>query len=358
MKLYEIVIRSAKVALKKQRIDGSMPAGRNGPWNNKDTPVRNTANWLKVFIFAYQQTDEQKFLSASHKAANYLLSPVARPHKSTFIYRTYPPKNLMNGLVGQAWVIEALLVAGHKLKRNDLLRVAEEVFLMHPFNAKKGLWYKREIDGRVLHFNYVFNHQLWFAAIGSMFNKELYAGIHDQVNCFLKNLDHIINVHDTGMINHFMRVMPTNVGEAKYLIHNLIKSIFKKNNVHPSLAIGYHQFNVYGFGILKENYPDALFWKSNNFQKIVEYMMSDEYKRALENNKYGFPYNVAGIEVAFALQTFIKNSNGLQQKWLNEQIRRHYNLKTDLMDQNTDDPETLSARIYEAIRLKNLNINI
>jgi len=69
-------------------------------------------------------------------------------------------------------------------------------------------------------------------------------------------------------------------------------------------------------------------------------------------------YNVAGIEMAYILKTFKKNSEKLQKYWLEKQFKRNYNFKKSMLCNNTDDSETLSARIYEATRLDNLELNL
>lgn len=44
-KLWDLIAKSAKRGIKLQAEDGSMPAGHNGPHNDPETPVRNTAHW-------------------------------------------------------------------------------------------------------------------------------------------------------------------------------------------------------------------------------------------------------------------------------------------------------------------------
>ncbi|MFC2145684.1 hypothetical protein ACFLQQ_05065, partial [Actinomycetota bacterium] len=113
------------------------------------------------------------------------------------------------------------------------------------------------------------------------------------------------------------------------------------------------------FAILKKQIPDILFWESDLIKKAFDYMLKSEYKDDLDDNIYGYPYNSPGFEIPFVLDIFnifgkekIIEISGL---WINEQFRRCYNKDTRMMDKNTTDPLTLTARIYELYRL---NVNV
>ena len=88
MTIAELIIESAKKALNLQREEGSMPQGHNGPYNDKETPVRNTSHWLITFAKAYELTNDRIFIDAVQKAAHYLISEKARPFKYSFFHRT------------------------------------------------------------------------------------------------------------------------------------------------------------------------------------------------------------------------------------------------------------------------------
>ncbi|MGE5763777.1 MAG: hypothetical protein ACM3ZF_07850 [Mycobacterium leprae] len=69
-------------------------------------------------------------------------------------------------------------------------------------------------------------------------------------------------------------------------------------------AIGYHGFNLYAFAMLRQHLPRHPFWSSGTMRRVIAYTDTDEYREGLESNKYGYPYNSAGFEVAFALHVF------------------------------------------------------
>jgi hypothetical protein len=321
-----------------------MPSGHNGPWNDQDTPVRNTANWLKTFLFVYNKTKDKRFLFASEKALNYLLSGKARPFNATFYCRNGNNKNKTNGLIGQAWTLEALIDYYNFSRNYKILNIIEDIFLLHKFDYENGLWYEMNLDGSVNQFCRTYNQQLWFATIASEISP-LPKKIRKKINIFINNLEKNTHIYINGLIKH--RFPPKN--------DNFFKKA-KRRREEKELSIGYHSFNLYAFAILKKRYPDHFFWKSKKFQKILEYTQSLNYKKNLVYNKYSFSYNVTGVEVALALNTFKEGKKNLEQEWLEKQFRNHYNIETNLMELNTSDPETLSARIYEAKRMPNLNI--
>ena len=79
-----------------------------------------------------------------------------------------PGKDFCNGLIGQSWSIEALMYAANYFDIPKILKIAKEVFLLHPFDEKSGLWRRTEVNGSFLSVDETFNHQLWFAASGSL----------------------------------------------------------------------------------------------------------------------------------------------------------------------------------------------
>ena len=357
MNLYEIILRSSSVALKQQREDGSMPPGWNGPYNEKETPVRNTSHWLINFIKAYKISKEKKYRDAAKRCVSYLLSNDARPRGATFWHRDINRKDKCNGLIGQAWTMEALSIAGEELHLNECKKIAEEIFFLHPFDKKCGLWKRVDIDGKILDFDYVFNHQLWFAASASLIkNKE----INEIINIFINKLNKNMRVSDDGLIYHFLSP-DCNIKTRIYSVIIDLYLLKKGKKHHMLLREGYHSFNLYAFSLLRENFPSHSYWKADMFISSLNHIKLDSYRSYMENNKYGSPYNPVGFENAFSLYTFqdmFENADFLISDWVSWQIRKHFDFEASMMGKNTNDPITLSARLYEATRLPNVRINV
>ena len=124
LELYDLIIRSAKIGLTLQNNDGSFPKGHDGPWYYTDTFLRTTAHWALLISKAYELTGEKNFEEATIKACDYLICNKARPYNLTFHCRAESSdKDQCNGLIGQAWVLEALIVIGQQLKEEKYISV-------------------------------------------------------------------------------------------------------------------------------------------------------------------------------------------------------------------------------------------
>lgn len=354
MDLYKLIRESASVAINLQREDGSMPPGQYGPHNHISTPVRNTCHWLITFSKMYNIYKDSKFLNAAQKIIGYLVKN-RKQFPYNFQCRLMEDKDKCNGLIGPAWIMEALLITSNELKINNLQDLAAEIFQTHPFNEKSGLWYIREIDGTVLKIDPTFNHQLCFAAVGSMFDNDKYPVIKKQVNIFLKKLKYLFFTYSNGLIKHLIRPRILSLKDFRRVLGNIKMQLLKKEYMHE-LTIGYHCFNLVAFGMFKKKYPELSFWRNKNFLKAITLLEKESFKKILIENKFALGYNVAGFEIAYVYNVFFPNSEDLQKSWINEQIKRHYDLSKKMLNRKSTDPDTLFARLYEATRLPNFEI--
>jgi len=381
MTIAELIIESAKNALNLQKEEGSMPPGHNGPYNDNETPVRNTSHWLITFAKAYELTNDRIFINAVQKAASYLVSDKARPFNFSFFHRKDSPLDSCNGLIGQAWTIEALTVAATILNNNKYSDLGEEVFLQHNFNFDYGLWNRLEIDGKIKSIDPTFNHQLWFAACGAQLSGSRKRTCDSIIKSFISKLPENLSIIDGGLIFHPIKVKGMvkekyDKKTIKISVRNVIsrlldmfrnnlsqkqkQEIRKKKMIYKS--IGYHHFNMYAFALLKDIYPDLSYWNREDFQSTVNFLLKRKYKNKIKNNSFGYPYNPPGFEVPFALEKLAKLDHNeltmLSKYWINNQISRSFNPNNNTMDRNTNDPLTHCARLYELTRMNNLNLEI
>jgi hypothetical protein len=78
-------------------------------------------------------------------------------------------------------------------------------------------------------------------------------------------------------------------------------------------------------------------------------------------NPFAYAYNPSGIEVAFAQSLGRENgmgpSNGPQaEAWIGKQVERHFDWASGMMQEGTDDPATLAARVYQVVNLPDMEI--
>ncbi len=363
MNLLEVCRAVAHTQREKIQPNGSMPAGNNGLYNDPETPVRNTSHWVVTYSYLYERTGEEEFKQAAYQCLSYLQSDEARPYGETFHHRAIDGKDKCNGLIGQAWTIEALAVAARIFDDDGFASLAENVFLLHPHDNKSSLWKRVEIDGRVLPFDATFNHQLWFAAAGGLLSqcRSVSPAIKSQVVRFLDEVETNLRLYDSGLIFH--PLLPPSIRRQLHLTRvdqrGRIGLTFitgrapipSRQRALRHKAIGYHAFNMYAFGLLKNVVPAHPLWESPFFNQLLQYIQSDSYKEIVWRNEFGSAHNPVGFEVAFVLASFEQSNSESQNWWIQRQIREHYNTKTAQFDTDTPDAEALTARIYEAVRL-------
>jgi hypothetical protein len=358
--LSEIILQTSHAALQLQQGDGSFPGGHNGPYHDYETPVRNTAHWLITILKAFEISDEPDFIDSALRAVQYLLSPSARPMGATFFCRTNPEKDFCNGVMGQAWVIEALAIAGMKLNDPRCIEVAQNVFMLHPFDREAGLWRRVNVDGSYNSFDMTFNHQLWFAASGAMLDNDL---INSEISLFIDHaMEYNLSLDPSGRIIHGISrpFAKNNKRHALMSFFRRPKHANIENTQATQKEIGYHAFNMYAFSMLKQRMPELPFWQSSKFLSALGFINNEEFIAGLENNIYGYPYNPPGFEVALTIQefsTYLSFSKS-REWWVEQQLRRCYDTEKKMLSRSTEDEKTLSARFYEATRLKDMEAEI
>lgn len=359
-RLHEAIADVASEGLTELSDDGAMPAGHNGPYHDPETPARNTSHWTILYLDAYRTTGEERFREAAEATTSYLLSTAARPHGKTFYHRDIEGKDACNGLIGQAWTIEALSTMATELGHEEAQRVAEEVFLLHPFDAETSLWKRVEVDGERLSYDRTFNHQLWFAACGALVPDA--PAVRSQVERFLDALPTLLDVESDGLISHLLRPSWSGPQHIQYLVQPSRVQLVRNRVLHrlrpPShrskleeKAIGYHSFNLYAFGLLKRAFPHHSVWDEPSIARTIEYSLSDHYLAALELNPFAFPYNPPGFELPFVWEEFQVGTEKQRAEWVRRQFERCYDESTSRMAKDTEDPATHTARLYEATRL-------
>ncbi len=193
LNLENYLLKSARIGLHLQSLKKTMPAGQNGPWDNIQTPVRNTGHWAIIFLKAYQLTNNNNFKNAAIKCYEFLLSKEARPLGYAYYCIDQDGSMAGNGLIGQAWVLESLLVGYDVLDDNKLLEEANDLFKKHMFCKDTGLYHVLSVKGKIEKIHSTFNQQLFFAAMGAKLNRLLNQNNNSKI--FLDKFWDIININ-------------------------------------------------------------------------------------------------------------------------------------------------------------------
>ncbi|MGB3586080.1 MAG: hypothetical protein WBA23_06050 [Tunicatimonas sp.] len=358
-----------------QKPEVYLQAGHNGPYRHPETPLRNKGHWLITFSRLYEWSGDEKYRRAVKDLASVFLEPQYRPHGYSFLHRNAKGKDRCNGIMGQAWSIESLAAASRTLSDPIYTKLASEVFLQHPFNDSLGLWNVLEVDGTVKPIDNAFNHQLWFAAAAS-FIMDSDPLIAERVHTFMDKIWDNVTLLEDGLIYHELE----NITEDKFQtvvvssglvnVWQIVSAVLQKLRLKDkplspeerkklqwskmlNKSIGYHSFNTYAFGLLKNNTLEHPLWKHPKLLSIINYLLTNNYSKGIANNRYSYAYNPPGFEIPFSLASFENDEEGnirCSQLFLQQQLDFCYNHESKLMDRNNEDIFTLTARSYEISR--------
>lgn len=356
--LDQIFVISANEGIKELEKGQFIPGGMNGPYKDKETPVRNTGHWLMIFLRAFSITNEKHFEDAAEKCLNYLMSSAARPMNATFWHRCKPEKDFTNGLMGQAWTIEALVTAYRHFKNESILALAKEVFLLHPYDTNKNGWKIVNVDGSIRDFDVTFNHQLWFAAAGAMIMRENSAEEMPGVINFTKNIPNNLQLYSDGVIKHIPTYyLKKGKLEKAWSTYSMLKQSKSKSDYIYLKSVGYHGFNLYAIAMINEFLPSSDLLNLSKIKDAMAVTFTPKFRNNLNSSKYAYPYNPAGIELSYLFQQLANSQE--KEFWLKEQIIRTFDFSKGLMIKNQEfDQNTASARLYEAVRLTNAELEL
>ncbi len=332
MCLSGILAESANAAIKLQRSDGSFPSGHNGPWNDVETPIRTTSNWANLLLYMHGQDGGGPYRGAAAQALEFVLGPSCKEAGRPF--RCREGRDPPNGLIGQAWALDALLEGSARLREKRYLRAAEDVVLLHQFDEKRGLWHNAGIDGLDAGANNTLNQQVWFAYVAQ---KAWRMGGNETIRLRAES---------------FFRRLKDHVRfDGKTIAHHInpVTEILM-----PRQSDGYLSFLLLGLamahredaGLIEERVLDCIPACLAHLNKSVFQGSPD----------YAWSYNPTGFEVAQVIEEFGLESEIGPERWAAEQIKRTYDFGKSMLAKGTDDPETLSSRICEASGLPDYEI--
>ena len=273
--------------------------------------------------------------------------------EGSYWVRNDPWKDYSNGVIGQAWVIEALLAAYQRYDWGDALKAALDLFERHPFDEKMSAWHRVSVDGSYLSVDRTFNHQLWFAAVSAELplpNAKIRA-----LN-FLENVVPGVRLYRDGVIFHNspLRRLPLSAAVKDNSIVSNIRAdasrIINWRTLHIK-SVGYHAFNLYALAILKRQFPDHYVWRHKKIEKAIRAPFSKQFFDLLSREEYGWKYNPAGFELAYVGEVFELGTKFIKQA-LNYQHQMTFDEQSKSYNRNTADPRTSAARLYEVTRLE------
>lgn len=340
-----------------QMSKNSVMPGKNGPHQHQETAVRNSCHWAISCLKCYTWYKQDCYLNYACELLQRITTEHDQSGNVTYHLRDSEGKDRCNGLIGQAWVLEALLLAFETAEEDAYFKRAVQLFSAHKFSSEQGLWEITEIDGKFCGFDPTFNHQLWFALAASPLRLVL-PEAERQLGQFTAKLHQNLTVLKNGLIFHpidrsLNRKMSKRAVLVKRLKDKTLSPAHLKRRLSGDLnyqkllyfSYGYHLFNMYAFVGLRDVLPARnMKWLKKSFQLLER----DEFWKAVDGNDFSYPYNAPGFELPLVYEFFPKYVSEQRLEWVwKQQIRKSFSFETWTFDRGTPDPMCLTARIYE-----------
>ena len=348
--------------------NGHAASGHNGPYGSTDTPVRNTGHWLIIYAYLWKTTGEERYRTLALRFAGYLVDMQSKSSSGAIACIEDGAGDHINGMIGQAWSIEALVYAYETFGDAAYLDCAIRIFHAQRFDGDSGFWKRVEPDGRVLGFDYTLNHQLWFALGGLMIlrhreDPEIRRAVERHLALLEKEY---FGVHPSGLIRHFGAMKRPRRAFAKLYLKQYVKYAGLGMKVLSPQKVdilvqeeGYHLFELYGYARIALLRPDYPLFQTEKFQRALRYgtdvtalnkILGTENPATM--NKYAYGYNSPAFEEPFVECVFTGRVDEAKVKGLLAlQKELTWNPETRSLDRNTHDAATLTARLYEYVWL-------
>ncbi len=356
--------------------EGTVPAGVNGPYDDKESIVRNLSHLIIMTAIEIRTFGRKELAGDLERMGAHLLS--LRQPSGLYILRENTQKDACNGVIGHAWVVESLVYLYELTGKDRYLEAAGDIVSRHCFDKKQRLWHRPDYGGQAkagTSIDYTLNHQLWFAASLAELNRT--AGKHDydsELGAFLDGLKRTMAIHKNGLICHTIYLSR----DFRHSVKGLIKygaDQFYRMLKRPSYEYreqGYHVFNLMAVARLKEAVGEHAFFHSEKAGNIAGYVSQAAFLEGLSRsdwtsdptlsytniteeekcvNVYGYPYNVPGLElpyISLVLKPLIEEE-AVRRCFL-EQHARTFDEKRREMGKISHDKTVINYRVYEYYR--------
>jgi hypothetical protein len=321
----------------------TMPAGNNGPYVHLESPVRNTAHWLVTYAILHRLTGDERYRDVGRRLAAFLLEPGPYRLKHGLIHRQTLRLDWCNGVIGPAWVIEALVRASRYLGVEEALPAARAIAAAHVYAEAGAVWHRCDPRFGTISIDYTYNHQAWLAAA----LQDLEQRDHAPVRAFLDRSDSFsLRVAPTGRIDHLLYDV-----SVKNLVNRAAHKRAKA--FKPDKAVekenGYHLYVLHPLARLAFAYPEHPLFRSGKLSAALRYCTA-AFFAGLETNRYAYAYNAPGLELPLVYAAFggqLPLTPRDVQAVVDRQLALTKDPDTGLLTRATPDPYTLTARAYE-----------
>ena len=368
--IIEKKIRDVGKKLIESYISGeTVEGGVNGPYDDPETKVRNLSHLAIICCIEVTKYGKNEYKPIVKKIGEELIE--ARGIDGLFVMRKKSSKDQCNGVIGHAWLNEALIYIYKTLGERKYLELAVLISKRHKFNNKIGLWERPTADS----IDYTLNHQLWYAAtlaeLIEFVDNDTFDG---QLKKFMKCLKRNFLINKDGRVRHSVFLHTKSKETIKQMVKNWLSDFHEKKN-RPSMAYkenGYHVFNLMALARIYSKNKSYDFFSTKKFKASMDYVNNKLFLKGLDDSKveldaslknhivdtnektkniYGYPYNVPAFELLY-INAVIPNIISLDviSECLNRQIEFTFDDGLLSFGKNCHDKKTINYRIYEYYR--------
>ena len=333
------------------------PGGRNGPHFDLESPIRNSSHALSAMSIAFRLTEDRRFEESGRRLADFILSADGFSANGIHLHRQRPGKDCCNGVIGPAWVIEALALAGRLLGHVGARARAKELSEAQPFSQKAALWERRDPCGGRARVDRTLNHQASFATSIQLALDETHPNV-------CRFLDHLaaggLRVDASGQIVHHVPRNDEVQNWARGQMERILRAGANSNHVdrirrrdltdRHKRDTGYHIYSLFTLARLYGHTRDHPLWQSTSFTRALALPLEPAWIEALDENRYAYPYNGPGLELPLVAVTFGERFPGLwnaASHALKKQVALTWDFESKAFTRGSEDPLTLTARSYE-----------
>ncbi|NIY94306.1 hypothetical protein HCZ28_18745, partial [Vibrio diazotrophicus] len=137
-----------------------VPGGHNGPYLHPETPIRNTCHTIVLLLNVYPMGTK---VALVEKLIRYLVEDNPYYKNGQFLFRSRA-NDTCNGVIGDAWVLEALCKARAYVSaplEDRVDTVINEILSRMTFSSDGSYAYRFDYDKGKLSADFTYNHQLW-----------------------------------------------------------------------------------------------------------------------------------------------------------------------------------------------------
>ena len=347
---------------------GYATPGNNGPHGHKDTPVRNTAHFLSIYSFLYKKTLEIKYKDMADALFMYLKNKQSESKSGAIECMVDGKFDHLNGLIGQAWVVEGLLYYYSVFQDNDAIEIADRIIGVQQYSFEEHLWHRIELDGSDIGIDPTYNHNVWFAACASELLKfKDDPKLREVLEDFVRNgTGQDFRTYKDGVLKHSVLVAAKLSFKAKLkkAIRIMLYPVRKYNPRkldYRYMENAYHIFDMYGFSILQENMNNEDFFISEKYKRAIKCALDivyynkmnyvpDYLSKGVPFNVFGYSYNPPIFEYPYVSLVQKADVQKINEDIINTQMKLMFDQHTNMFSKNNPDILTWNARAYEIIR--------